>query len=243
MSAIVILGGVLWRNARVKEFIDGGVTRLIDSFTGRKAAKPTREQEIQFLNDMLGEMAKPGFPDRFDTANYFEFLLTLVTQTCFLRSRGLVIRDFYASQYHLCFPRPMGQPQPVTKDFPRAKAAHIVSVDSKLYSFYAVPATDAAGKPTLEALRELTAPPPPQQPPDFTETAGRKAVEKRLGVAEGAIRRLMGVGTSSRAHALVLLSVEDPSGDEDIALGPDDVPQTRASLVTEIGALLNLGRQ
>jgi hypothetical protein len=234
MDPLQILIGILLRNKRVKDTVDKGINDFLDGFSKANAPKPTREQELQLLSDMVQQMNKPNFAETFESrGEYLNFVLATITQASYLKSTDVVLRDFYSPGYHVYFPRPTTQPSPVTGKLARAEPVYAAATGERPYHFFLV----ASGTPSqriLDALGELAS--------DATESVDASTLRSKLaalGASEDHVLAMHGIGQSKLVNTWVFVSAHAIDGTEDIKVGSNNAKLTRESMVEDLEAFLN----
>lgn len=234
MDPIQILIGILLRNKKVRDTVDKGINDFLDGFSRPNAPKPTREQELQLLRDMLQQMKKPNFAATFESrGEYLNFLLALITQASALKSTDVVVRDFYSPGYHAYFPRPKNQPSPLIGKLARAEPVYAAEVDGNRYHFYLVSAK-AQSRKILDALGELA-----NDAADSVDASTLRSRLAALDVNEDDVLTMQGIGQSKLVTEWVFVSAHAIDGTEDIRVGSDNAKLTRESIFEDLEALLN----
>jgi len=234
MDPMQILIGILVRNERVKKAIDKGINDFLDGFSKPDARKPTREQQLQILGDMLQQMNKAQFALTFESrGEYLNFVLALITQTSALKSTDVVVRDFYSPGYYAYFPKPRNQPSPVIGVLARAQPVYAAEVDENPYHFYLVSAK-ARSQEILDALGKLV-----NDAADSVDASTLHEKLKDLGVAQNDVLTVQGIGLSGITNGWVFVSADDPSGTSDIRVESANPEMTRERIIEDLEALLN----
>jgi hypothetical protein len=219
---------ILLKNKKFQQLLDTGVTQIIEGFTRKD---PTPEEAITVLQGVLAKMQSDKFPDTYPSKeDYFEFLLSLVSQAAFLKERPLALSDFYVSNYHFYFPRPSKMPQVATVKLNRTvlgSGRQIIQPPDTPYFFYAVPASTAGVKlaSAISSSKGLTQP-----------NHWREALATSLGVSADLIIAIQGIGRDEKSSNLIFVAPQGPMGDLDLAI--ETGTDTRANLINELQAFL-----
>jgi hypothetical protein len=235
VSVIAVIGGILLRNPRVKQFIDDSVSAFIDGFTGKGANK---EKTIVSLKYLVQQMHNPEFDNSFDVIeDYFGFLLTVISQSCRQKEQPLVLADFYATGYLFYFPLPRAAPELIEGSWngrlEDGTGRAIQTAPDNPYHFYALPAR-GRGAEIHDQLKdwEFDSGESLEQMNDW-----RRALAKRTRLLDDDIVAVQAIGKSTRDSRLILVASQDPSGKEDI---PMKLNKTgRATIARALEDLLN----
>ena len=214
MSVIVVIGGILLRNPRVKQFIDDSVSAFIDGFTGKGANK---EKTIVSLKYLVQQMHNPEFDNSFEVIeDYFGFLLTVISQSCRQKEQPLVLADFYAPGYLFYFPQPRAAPELIEGSWKGrledGTGRAIRTAPNNPYHFYALPVR-GRGAEIHDQLKdwEFESGESLEQMNDW-----RRALAKRAGLLDDDIVAIGAIGRSTHGSRLILVAAQDPTGGEDI---------------------------
>jgi hypothetical protein len=235
VSVIVVIGGILLRNPRVKQFIDDSVSAFIDGFAGKGA---TKEKTIESLKYLVKQMHEPEFANSFDVIeDYFGFLLTIISQSCRQKELPLVLADFYAPGYLFYFPQPRAAPELIEGNWKGrledGTARAVQTAPNIPYHFYALRAQGREAE-IHDQLKdwELESGESLEQMNDW-----RRALAKRTRLLDDDIVAIQAIGKSTRGSRLILVAAQDPFGDEDI---PMKLNKTgRATIARALEGLLN----
>jgi len=234
MEPTQILIGILLRNKKLRQAIDKGINDFLDGFSRPNAPKPTREQELQLLKDMLQQMKKPNFAETFESrGEYLNFLLAIITQASAHKSTDVVVRDFYSPGHHAYFPRPKDQPSPLTGKLARAEPVYGAKAGGNPYHFYLVSAKTQPQK-ILDALRKLA-----EDANDSVDASTLRSSLAALGAPGDHVLEMQGIGQSKLVTAWVFVSADAIDGSEDIKVVSNNAKVTRESIVDDLEALLN----
>jgi hypothetical protein len=235
VSVIAVIGGILLRNARVKQFIDDSVSSFIDGFAGQGA---TKQKTIESLKYLVKQMHNPEFDSSFDVIeDYFGFLLTVISQSCRQKEQPLVLVDFYAPGYVFYFPQPRAAPELIEGNWKGrledGTGRAVQTAPDKPYHFYALPAR-GGGAEIHDQLKEweFESGESLEQMNDW-----RRALAKRTGLLDDDIVAIGAIGRSTRDSRLILVAAQGLTGDEDI---PVKLNRTgRATIARALEDLLN----
>jgi hypothetical protein len=219
---------ILLKNKKLQQLLDTGVTQIIEGFTRED---PTPEEAIAVLQGVLEKMRSDTFPDTYPSKeDYFELLLSLVSQAAFLKERPLALTDFYVSNYHFYFPRPSKMPEVETAKLNRLvlrSGRRIIEPPDTPYFFFAVSASAAGVKlaSAISSSKGLT------QPNDW-----RTALATSLGVSADVIIAIQGIGRDAKSGNLIFVAAQGVMDELDLAI--ETGTDTRANLINELQAFL-----